>query len=158
KAFTVAAAIGKGVPLNYRINSPQQIDLSGKRFSTCTGVTWDDDYKPKNSTKAPEADPSMIDAARASTNTYFLQLSEQIGLCPIATIAGKLGMYDAQTMKPLNQVVSFTLGSVGNITPLMLSNAYATFAARGMYCKPQIVTAITSAKTGKAVPTPGPSC
>ena len=52
----------------------------------------------------------MIDAARASTNTYFLQLSEQIGLCPIATIASKLGMYDAQTMKPLDQVVSFTLG------------------------------------------------
>ena len=37
KAFTIAAAIGKGVPLTYRINSPQQISLSGKKFSTCTG-------------------------------------------------------------------------------------------------------------------------
>ena len=155
KAFTIAAAIGKGVPLTYRINSPQTLPLSGKKFSTCTGVTSDDDYTPKNSTKTI-ADPSMIDAARASTNTYFLQLSEQIGLCPIATIASKLGMYDAQTMKPLEQVVSFTLGSVGYITPLMLSNAYATFAARGMYCTPQIVTSISN--KGKPVPTPGPNC
>jgi membrane carboxypeptidase/penicillin-binding protein len=137
------------VPLTYRINSPQTLRLSGKKFSTCTGSTSDDDYTPKNSTKTI-ADPSMIDAARASTNTYFLQLSEQIGLCPIATIASKLGMYDAQTMKPLEQVVSFTLGSVGYITPLMLSNAYATFAARGMYCKPQIVTSITN--KGKTFP------
>ena len=100
------------------------------------GTTSVDEYNPSNSTKTM-IDPSMIDAAQASTNTYFLQLSEQIGLCPIATIAAKLGMYDAQTMKPLEQVVSFTLGSVGLITPLMLSNAYATFAARGMYCTPR---------------------
>ncbi|MEU4605781.1 transglycosylase domain-containing protein [Kribbella sp. NPDC023972] len=156
KAFTIAAAIQKGVPTTYRINSPQTINLSGKKFSTCTGTTSADDYTPKNSTKTI-ADPSMVDAARASTNTYFLQLSQQIGLCPIATVAAKLGMYDAQTMQPLEQVVSFTLGSAGLITPLMLANAYATFAARGMYCKPQVITAVTTSK-GKAVATPGPSC
>jgi membrane peptidoglycan carboxypeptidase len=156
KAFTIAAAISKGVPMTYRIASPQVLPLSGKKFSTCTGVTEDPDYNPKNSTKTI-ADPSMIDAARASTNTYFLQLSQQIGLCPIATIASKLGMYDAQTMEPLKQVVSYTLGSAGLITPLMLANAYATFASRGMYCKPQLITAIATSK-GKAVPTPPPSC
>ncbi|MEV0282996.1 penicillin-binding protein [Kribbella sp. NPDC050820] len=156
KAFTIAAAIGGGVPMTYRIASPQTIDLSNKKFSTCGGgTTSDPDYKPKNSTKTV-ADPSMIDAARASTNTYFLQLSQQIGLCPIATVAGKLGMYDAQTLQPLKQTVSYTLGP-GLVSPLMLSNAYATFAARGIYCKPQVVTAITSSR-GKGVPTPGPNC
>ncbi|MFC6159721.1 penicillin-binding protein [Kribbella jiaozuonensis] len=157
KAFTIAAAIGKGVPTTYRINSPQVISLGGKEFSTCSGPTSVDSYNPKNSTRTI-ADPSMVDAAKASTNTYFLQLSQQIGICPIATIASKLGMYDAQTLKPLQQVVSFTLGSAGLITPLMLSNAYATFAARGMYCNPQIITSITMIKTKKAIPTPGPNC
>jgi membrane peptidoglycan carboxypeptidase len=157
KAFTIAAAIGKGVPTTYRINSPQTISLGGKEFSTCNGTTSVASYNPSNSTKTV-ADPSMVDAARASTNTYFLQLSEQIGLCPIATIASNLGMYDAQTLKPLHQVVSFTLGSAGLITPLMLSNAYATFAARGMYCSPQIITSITSIKSKKTIPTPGPNC
>ena len=157
KAFTIAAAIAKGVPTTYRINSPQTISLGGKEFSTCSGPTSVDSYNPKNSTKTI-ADPSMVDAAKASTNTYFLQLSQQIGLCPIATIAAKLGMYDAQLLKPLKQVVSFTLGSAGLITPLMLSNAYATFAARGIYCTPQIVTSVTVIKTQKPIPTPGPGC
>ncbi|GAA1670364.1 transglycosylase domain-containing protein [Kribbella yunnanensis] len=156
KAFTIAAAIQKGVPLNYRINSPQTLDLSGQDFKTCTGVTSAPDYTPKNSTKTVP-DPSMIDAARASTNTYFLQLSQQVGLCPIATLAARMGMRDAQTEKPLLQVPSMTLGSAGLITPMMLSSAYATFAARGVFCNPQVVTAVASVR-GKSIATPGRSC
>ncbi|MET7280346.1 penicillin-binding protein [Kribbella sp. NPDC005582] len=156
KAFTIAAAIQAGVPLNYRINSPQNIDLSGQEFKTCTGVTSADPYTPKNSTKTVP-DPSMIEAARASTNTYFLQLSQQVGLCPIATLAAKMGMRDAQTEKPLLQVPSMTLGSAGLITPMMLSSAYATFAARGVFCNPQVITAVASVR-GKSIATPGRSC
>jgi membrane peptidoglycan carboxypeptidase len=127
------------------------------KFSTCDGVTQSfDTYRPSNSTAA-QGDLTMIDAARASTNTYFLQLSKQTGLCPIATIAKNLGMEDAQTQQPLQQVVSFTLGSAGLITPLMLSNAYATFAARGMYCVPQIITAVTGSN-GKGISTPPRNC
>ncbi|HEU4947002.1 MAG TPA: penicillin-binding protein [Kribbella sp.] len=155
KAFTIAAAIQQGVPLSHRINSPDQIDLGGKKFTTCTGhVTVEDGYRPKNSTRGGNI--TMIEAARYSTNTYFLQLSQQIGLCVPATIAGQLGMYDAQSGKPLQQVASFTLG-VGYTTPLMLSNAYATFAARGMYCKPIVVTSIVD-KAGKSIKTPGTDC
>ncbi len=154
KAFTVAAAIQQGLPLSYRINSPQQIDLSGKRFRTCTGYTRDPDYQPQNSTKS--GDLTMVEAARYSTNTYFLQLSQRTGLCAPATIAAKLGMYNAQSLGPLDQVVSFTLG-VGYTTPLMLSNAYATFAARGKYCTPVLVTSIKD-NAGKPINTPGATC
>ncbi|WBQ08157.1 transglycosylase domain-containing protein [Kribbella sp. CA-293567] len=154
KAFTVAAALQRGLPMSYRIDSPAQIDLSGKKFRTCKGVTEDPDYKPKNSTKS--GDLTMVEAARASTNTYFLQLSQRTGLCAPATIAAKLGMYNAQTRGPLNQVVSFTLG-VDYTTPLMLANAYATFAARGNFCTPHLVTSIVD-KTGRPIATPGRSC
>jgi membrane peptidoglycan carboxypeptidase len=154
KAFTIAAAIEKGLPLDYRINSPEQIDLSNKPFRTCKGWTKDPDYKPRNSTKSGNL--TMVEAAKASTNTYFLQLSQRTGLCAPATIAAKLGMYNAQALAPLDQVVSFTLG-VGYVTPLMLSNAYATFAARGKYCTPVLITAILD-KSRKPISTPGPSC
>ncbi|TCM49212.1 penicillin-binding protein [Kribbella sp. VKM Ac-2568] len=155
KAFTIAAAIQQGFPLNHRIQSPPTINLSGKKFSTCTGTTSDPDYNPSNSTEA-HGDLTMIDAARASTNTYFLQLSQQVGLCPIATVAAALGMHDAQTGQPLKQVVSMTLG-VDTVTPLMLANAYATFAARGLYCTPLLITSVTS-YNGKPIKTPPPSC
>ncbi|TCN41890.1 membrane peptidoglycan carboxypeptidase [Kribbella orskensis] len=154
KAFVLAAAIQKGLPLTYRINSPAQINLSGKKFRTCTGFTRDPDYRPQNSTRSGNL--TMVEAARYSTNTYFLQLSQRTGLCAPATIAADLGMYNAQTLQPLDQVVSFTLG-VGYVTPLMLSNAYATFAARGKYCSPVVVTALLD-KTRKPIRTPSIDC
>jgi membrane peptidoglycan carboxypeptidase len=155
KAFTIAAAIQAGFPLTYRIPSPSPLPLSKVKFKTCSGTTYADKYNPQNSTKAaPE--PTMIQAAQASTNTYFLQLSEQVGLCPIATLAANLGMHDAQTGQPLDQVVSMTLG-VGLVSPLQLSNAYATFAARGKYCAPQLITSVKNYK-GRSLVTPGPSC
>jgi membrane peptidoglycan carboxypeptidase len=154
KAFTIAAALSKGIPMDYRINSPQQIDLRNKKFRTCTGWTRDPTYQPHNSTHS--GDLTMVEAARFSTNTYFLQLSERTGLCSIAKIAAKLGMYNGQTGEPLEQVASMTLG-VGYVTPLMLSNAYATFAARGKYCKPLVVTSVRD-KAGRPVPGPGFYC
>jgi membrane peptidoglycan carboxypeptidase len=155
KAFTIAAAIQKGFPLNHRINSPKTLNLSGKKFSTCTGTTSDNNYNPSNSTPA-SGDLTMIDAARASTNTYFLQLSQQVGLCQVSKVASALGMHDAQNGNPLEQVVSMTLG-VGYVTPLMLANAYATFAARGMYCTPVIITGVTNS-AGKPLGSFGPNC
>jgi membrane peptidoglycan carboxypeptidase len=154
KAFTVAAAIQQGIPLNYKINSPARIDLRNVKFRTCTGTVRDPKYQPKNSTRSGNL--TMLDAARFSTNTYFLQLSRKTGLCAVATVAANLGMYDAQTLGPLEQIPSMTLG-VGLVTPLMLSNAYAAFAARGMYCSPLVVTAVTD-KAGKPIKTPGISC
>ncbi|MFF0342608.1 transglycosylase domain-containing protein [Kribbella sp. NPDC004875] len=154
KAFTIAAALSKGIPMDYRINSPEQIDLRNTKFRTCHGWTRDPTYTPKNSTHS--GDLTMVEAARFSTNTYFLQLSQRTGLCAIAKIASRLGMYNAQTMGPLDQVVSMTLG-VGYVTPLMLSNAYATFAARGKYCNPLVVTSVRD-KSGKPIPGPGFDC
>jgi membrane peptidoglycan carboxypeptidase len=154
KAFTIAAAISKGVPLDYRINSPDRINLSNKKFRTCSGWTRDPDYTPGNSTRGGNI--TLVEAARYSTNTYFLQLSQRVGLCPIAKIAQSMGMYNAQTMEPLDQVISYTLG-VGYVTPLMLSNAYATFAARGKYCKPLLVIGLKD-KSGRPIDTPGMDC
>ncbi|MFC0623635.1 transglycosylase domain-containing protein [Kribbella deserti] len=154
KAFTLAAALEKGIGFNYRINSPEQIDLSGKKFRTCTGTTEDPNYKPRNSTRSGNL--TLTEATRYSTNTYFLQLSQRTGLCRPAQIAANLGMYNAQTLKPLDQVISFTLG-VGYVTPLMLANAYATFAARGKYCRPHLVTSVQD-KTRQPIQTPGTDC
>ncbi|RZT16596.1 membrane peptidoglycan carboxypeptidase [Kribbella sp. VKM Ac-2569] len=154
KAFTIAAALSRGIPMDYRINSPDQIDLRSKKFRTCKGWTRDPTYQPQNSTRSGNL--TMVEAARYSTNTYFLQLSQRTGLCSIATIAAKLGMYNAQTLQPLDQVISMTLG-VGYVTPLMLSNAYATFAARGKYCETLVVTSVRD-KSGRPVPGPGFNC
>jgi membrane peptidoglycan carboxypeptidase len=160
KAFTLAAAIQKGVPLSYRINSPDTIDLSNQKFKTCKGTASAPDYKPKNSTKGGNVD--LITATKNSVNTYFLQLSRQIGLCPINTLAARLGVVNGKTSghqkigKPLEEIPSYTLG-VGSVTPLMMANAYATFAARGTYCDPVVITSIKD-KAFKEIKTPKADC
>ncbi|GAA1590190.1 transglycosylase domain-containing protein [Kribbella hippodromi] len=155
KAFTIAAAIEKGFPLNYKIKAPDTIDLRDTKFQTCNGTTRDPSYQPSNSTKnVPE--PTMIQAAQKSTNTYFLLLSQQTGLCPIAKLAAKLGLYNAQSGEPLQQVASMTLG-IDYVTPVQLSAAYAAFAARGMYCTPWLITSVKDS-AGKSMPTRGADC
>ncbi|GAA1675900.1 penicillin-binding protein [Kribbella sp. NPDC056951] len=156
KAFTIAAAIQKGYSINYKINSPSPLHMGGQKFSTCNGTAGvEDSYSPTNSTKNVP-DPTMIQAAQKSTNTYFLQLSQKVGLCPIATLLKSLGMYNAQDGEPLEQVPSMTLG-VGYITPLQLSSAYAAFAARGKYCTPWLVTSVRDA-ANKSLKIPGQDC
>jgi membrane peptidoglycan carboxypeptidase len=174
KAFTLAAALQQGIPMNYKINSPQQINMGGKRWKTCAGyVRAEKGYAPKNST--PGGNIDLVKATQNSVNTYFLQLSQRIGLCPITTIATQLGVTNGRTTyqsvkedgkwvrkvyekrgERLPEVPSYTLG-IGNVTPLALANAYATFSARGKYCNPVVVTGIKN-KVGKAISTPGGNC
>ncbi len=49
-----------------------------------------------------------------------------------------------------------TLG-VGYVTPVQMASAYAAFAARGMYCKPWLVTSIQNS-SGKSINAPGADC
>jgi membrane peptidoglycan carboxypeptidase len=155
KAFTLAAAIQKGVPLNYTINSPKEIDLKGP-FTTC-GKPWNEraPYHVKNSTER-SGNLTLIQAAQASTNTYFAQLEKRIGICAAVTMAQQLGVYNVATGKGMSQVPSFTLG-VDAVTPMMMANAYATFAARGIHCDPVVVTSIVD-KVHRPISTPGANC
>ena len=153
KAFVMAAAIQKGLGPTYRINSPSRVHIQGP-LRGCQDK-WVGTWDPKNSTPRT-GDLTMTDAARASTNTYFAQLITRTGLCAPTQLAGRMGVYNGQTGAPVNQFPSFVLGS-DYVTPLMLANAYATFAARGKYCAPMIVTGIKT-KAGKSLYSPGAQC
>lgn len=155
KAWVIANAIQQGLTPQYKINAPKSIDLSGKRFRTCQGNFKFGKWDVNNSTPR-SGDLTMIQAAQASTNTYFAQLIQRTGICGPATLAGRVGLYNAGNGKPMGQFPTFTLG-VDEVTPLMMAAGYATFAARGMYCNPVLITSIKD-KTGKPIATPGANC
>jgi membrane peptidoglycan carboxypeptidase len=154
KAFVLAAAIQKGLGPDYRINAPPRVRINGP-LRTCNDKWTDDHWDVRNSTKAT-GNLTMTEAARQSTNTYFAQLITRTGLCAPTQLAGKLGVYNGQDGKPVNQFPSFVLGA-DYVTPLMMANSYATFAARGKYCNPVVVTEIRN-KANKPIPTPGANC
>lgn len=129
KAFVLAAAIRKGIPLNTSFPSPNPITVDERTYKTCSG-------KPVGSAKDTFRNEGVAgtfdvySGTARSVNTFFIQLERLTGLCAPFTLANQMGMnLDAAKY----QVVSLTLG-VADESPVAMANAYATFAARGIYC------------------------
>jgi penicillin-binding protein 1A len=74
---------------------------------------------------------SLLDATAHSVNTIFAQLVDIIGPQNVVTTAHKLGIRSR-----LQPVCSIALGTQA-VNPLEMTNAYATFAARGVHRDPQ---------------------
>ena len=58
---------------------------------------------------------------------------------------------------PAYDVSSFTLGAVG-VSPMSMAAAYASVAARGMYCSPEAITGIEVMATRQQLAVHGPAC
>lgn len=162
KIFVAMAALAKGMTPDYAQNLPYQIDETQTKFPSCdskAGFTQDKTWKPTDETQQEAGVQTMTSALWKSVNNYFIKLEETTGLCDPAKLAAAAGLTidsDSGAGKPLEQLGSFTLGT-NPVTPLAMANAYATVAARGMYCKPVAMTAITDT-SGKQYPVPTPDC
>ncbi len=138
KVFVLAAALEQGLPTSTAFDSPAQVHIPQNEFETCNGPypvysTWD----PRNSTSNGRFD--MYKGTQLSVNTYFAQLERKTGLCEPYALAKAMGV---ELTDPAHErLPSFTLG-VASISPLEMSGAYATFAARGKHCDTRPVTTI----------------
>ncbi len=151
KAFVLAAAIEKGIPLSTQINAPQTISIPNNRFRDCNGpLNSFDTWSPQNSTGEGTFD--LYTGTQLSVNTFFAQLEERTGLCKPVTLARQMGVQVPDT----DIVPPFTLG-VTNVDPLTMAAAYATFAGRGTYCAPRPVTEVLDA-SGKPIKTYPTQC
>lgn len=141
KVFVAAAALKQGISVNTPIESPDELNLAGERWETCAEpYIGPDDYTPGNYPGSPSGTMNMRTAIEKSVNTYFLQLSQQTGLCDPWTLASQAGV-SFSNGEPLEQVGSFTLG-VNTVSPLSMAESYAMFAARGMHCEPYAITRV----------------
>lgn len=161
KPFVVAAALDQGLEPDLRIDSPDEIDMSGEWFDAC----WNDqsrvrdlDYEPQNSTQG--GDITMREATEYSTNTYFVQLLQRTGICEPARIAERSGVWkqvpSTTEPQPLDQVPSFALGS-NTVAPLGMAEAYAMFANRGEHCESYLVTEVLD-RDGETLVEREPEC
>jgi len=156
KAFTLAAALSKGIPIDETLTAPAQGYYVTGDFTSCSGapVGISPPWTPVNSTISGSNSLNMRYGTAWSVNTFFTELEKQVGLCNVITTAEKLGVHTGSGGR-LPDVASFTLGTVP-VTPLTMANAYATFAARGRYCDPIVVTSVT--QRGKKLPVPSANC
>ncbi|MEU3337377.1 transglycosylase domain-containing protein [Streptomyces sp. NPDC002144] len=141
KPIVAAAAIEGGTPATQQYSSPYEMDYPAP-VSACDGRTWDEKGVKLTNENPDEHGPySMKEATAKSVNTYYVQLISDIGICPVTTMAQKMGVERADGKK-IQQAPSIALGTQ-EMSPLTMANAYATFASRGMYCTPVAIESIT---------------
>ena len=158
KAFTLAAALEKGIPTSMSFDAPKFKDYTGEIFRSCDGPFRSTRFPVMNAGGGGHYD--MYQGARYSSNNYFVQLEQMAGVCETVKMADKLGLKLANNklnlVKEYHGIPSFTLGAA-EITPLSLANSYATFAARGKRCDPIIIKSAVG-KDGHKIAVPDGNC
>jgi membrane peptidoglycan carboxypeptidase len=166
KLFTLVTALKQGYPFGFQLHVPGTETING--YTNCQGQLagqYNGINGAFNVTNAEgpgsASTQSLYTGTTQSVNVFYAQLEKRVGLCNVVKTAASLGMtradgtsllsYDGQ-LRPADDIPSFTLGSV-NVSPLSMAAAYATVAARGMYCSPVAIDKIVTSSGGSlAVP------
>jgi len=140
KPFTLAAAMEQGYSLNSYWSGPAEITLDDPRCTTKdpeTGI--EGPWTLSNAADEESGTFALADATAFSVNTVFAQLELALENGPedVVSTAKALGI---QTDLP--PICSLTLGTK-ELTPLEMTRAYATLAARGMRHVPLPVGKVT---------------
>ncbi|MGN6475079.1 MAG: transglycosylase domain-containing protein [Mycobacteriales bacterium] len=127
KAFTLIAALKKGISLNSTFNGPSVINVNGTPIhnsspgEVCFGC-------------------SLLRAFAQSINTIFVPLAQQVGPQNVVSAAYEAGIPKSRN---LSAVPDITLGP-DQVSPLDLADAFATIAAQGKYAAPYLVKSVTT--------------
>ncbi|MEX3100498.1 MULTISPECIES: transglycosylase domain-containing protein [unclassified Streptomyces] len=160
KPFLAAAALEDGKPANQVYPAPFDMPYP-ERVSTCSGKDWRNTGNDtvENESESEVGPYDLRKAMELSVNTYFVQMLEDVGMCPVSKMIDGLGVVQGNGDKVPEVPSSMTLGSTG-LSPLTMASAYAAFASRGMYCTPVAIESITQTvgNTKKSLDVPKSTC
>jgi membrane peptidoglycan carboxypeptidase len=153
KVFALVAALERGIPLSLTLDSPAR--YTSREFCNPGGDTCSQGSY-RNYAESGAGTIDMREATARSTNTYFIQLAERVGVKAIARTAQKMGLTRLDVDAIDQSTGSSVLGAV-ETSVLELSNAYATLASGGIRCEPRAVLEAFDG-TGAPLELPGPQC
>jgi membrane peptidoglycan carboxypeptidase len=170
KLFTLITALKQGYPFGFQLSVPGSTTISG--YTNCQGGPAGNyqgipgAYNVTNAEGPQSASTqSLYTGTTQSINVFYAELERRVGLCNVVHTAVDLGMTRADgtsllssdgTQYAADNIPSFTLGSV-NVSPLSMASAYATVAARGIYCAPIAIDKIVTA-SGGSLSVPSANC
>lgn len=134
KPFALVAALEQGIPLTSMWNgdTPQVFDDLGKPYSVDNygGEGW--------------GQVDLLTATQHSINTVYVPLGIKAGLDRVVDVARRAGIPENVALMPTPSV------SLGVASPHVIdvANAYATFAANGIYSKPYMVAQVIGPNKG----------
>ena len=107
-------------------DSPEALDAVGKP------------WKVSNYSESDAGVLDLMEATKQSSNTFFAQLMLELGPQTVADLAEQLGIGGGEQLAPN---ASMVLGTT-EASPLEMAGMYSTFANRGVYKAPEIVTRV----------------
>ena len=135
KAFALIAALEQGIPLSsvWNGDSPKVYDDGiGRPYpvNNYGGESW--------------GNLSLLTATEKSVNTIYVPLGMKAGLEKVVDVARRAGIPESVEMVASPSV------SLGSASPhvIDLANAYATFAANGVYAEPFIINEVQGPNKG----------
>ncbi|MFC7645407.1 penicillin-binding transpeptidase domain-containing protein [Streptosporangium lutulentum] len=142
KVFTLLTALDQGMKINDGLQAPAGYTAPGyASFKNCKGGNIGDPTHTVTNDEGSGGFKTLQTGTWQSVNTFFLALEQRVGLCDVVTTAKSLGIKRADG-QALQEYETFTLG-INEMDPVTVATAYAAIGARGEYCPPQAITAIT---------------
>jgi membrane peptidoglycan carboxypeptidase len=156
KVFGLLAWLQAGHGLNELVDASEFTKDQSQYLDTCTdgGGPWGGEWKFKNAAKAPKV-VSVMDATRASINSAYASIGEQLDQCAIRQAAVSLGIHRADDRK-LKTNPSAILGT-NELAPISLAAAFAGIANDGKYCAPIVLNYVVG-PAGEELPGQAPKC
>jgi penicillin-binding protein 1A len=134
KTFTLTAAMEAGIPLSSVWQGPSSLSIPDERCRT-----GNQGWVVHNYADETAGTMTLLDATAHSVNTIFAQVALRVGNAKVVDVAHRMGIES-----PLVPVCSLTLGPEG-VSPLEMTDAFATLAARGTQHPPQLLQRVTDA-------------
>jgi penicillin-binding protein 1A len=131
KPFTLADAIWNGFTLNSKFRGPPEIVIRSPVCANGSQPWVVHNYGGESFGTIP-----LSTAIAQSVNTVFAQVVARVLPANVASVAAYAGI-----TSPLNPVCSITLGT-SPVTPLEMTDAYATFADGGYHHPPQAILSV----------------
>jgi penicillin-binding protein 1A len=133
KVFTLAAALEKGISLGSTWRGPGSLTIPSSRCPTASGG-----WTVRNFGGSSRGTLSLLQATVFSVNTVYAQVAVRVGPAHIVDVAHRMGI-----RSPLQPVCSIPLGPEA-VSPLEMTAAFATLAARGVRHRAQALRRVTA--------------
>jgi penicillin-binding protein 1A len=133
KTFTLTAALENGISLDSVWTGPPGLTIPDPRCFGPTGPWQVHNYADESAGTMP-----LVQAIAHSVNTIFAQVVVRVGPDRVAEVAHRMGI-----RSQLEPVCSITLGSQA-VTPLEMTDAFATLADRGVRHAPFAIKRVRS--------------
>ena len=139
KPIVLAEAIRRNYSLESRYNALAKVEIPLEKCDNYNDEGQREPWSPSNYSESDAGVLDLVAATRESSNTAYAQLMADVQPPGVAQLATAMGLGGTKGVGDIG--CSAVLGTV-QATPLEMAGVFSTFANRGVYKQPEIITRV----------------